>query len=82
MPDLVRYFRRDSLPLTWVNDAIYFIKVGVGSFNLYVTGNDAVPYQIAAGPQGIPGPPGPMQIHVADTPPASPQVNDLWVNTT
>lgn len=82
MPDLVRYFRRDSMPSVWVNDAIYFIRVGVDTFELYVTGNDAVPYQIAEGPEGPEGPPGPMQIVVSDTPPPSPQVNDLWVNTT
>jgi len=30
------------------------------------------------------GPPGPMstKIHVASTPPSSPSVNDLWVDTT
>ena len=34
------------------------------------------------GPQGPPGPPGPAsdQIYVSDTPPSSPEINDLWVD--
>ena len=34
------------------------------------------------GPPGPPGPSGGTTIHVASTPPSSPAVNDLWVDTT
>lgn len=32
------------------------------------------------GPEGPPGPPGTI-VHVGPTPPVSPNVNDLWVDT-
>jgi hypothetical protein len=32
------------------------------------------------GPEGPPGPPGTI-VHVGPTPPPSPSVNDLWVDT-
>jgi hypothetical protein len=35
-----------------------------------------------AGPTGPPGPTGPVPFTVAATPPASPSIGDVWIDTT
>lgn len=56
MADPIRYVRLRSVPTVWLTDAIYFIETAPDTFDLYVTGNDAVPHQLGKGPPGEPGP--------------------------
>jgi len=59
MADPIRSLRLTALPSVWLTDALYFIQTGSDTFDLYVTGNDAVPHQLGAGPAGDVGPDGP-----------------------
>lgn len=59
---------------------------GSGTFNIQVGLPDQFDVQIGlagpTGPQGPPGPTGAVPFTVGDTPPASPAVGDVWIDTT
>lgn len=58
MADPIRYLRLNAIPLVWLSDAQYFIATGPNTFDLYVTGNDAIPRRVGAGADGADGPQG------------------------
>jgi hypothetical protein len=56
---------------------------GSGAFNIQVGMPDQFDVQIGlAGPTGPQGPPGAIPFTVGATPPASPSIGDVWIDTT